>query len=154
MGATLYVALDRNIDNIEINNDRVFLANLVGDRKAMDALCSKLGVSSLSDFQSYDPQMVAQFLHDPEAIKAAVAKSPPIQWFNPTDALPTVRALQAHYAQIRFVQERGRRRKVAGKVEWEPLDRTEDLLRELRDLEAILSHATISGGKFRIFMGF
>ena len=154
MGTTLCVALDRNIEDIEINNDRVLLANLVGDSKSMAALCSKLGVPSLSDFQSYDPQLAAQFLNDPEAIEAAVAKSPPIQWFSPADALPTLRALLAHFADARFVQERGRRRKVAGKMEWEPVDRTDDLLRELGDLEAVLSHAMNCNRKFRIFVGF
>jgi hypothetical protein len=41
MSTTLYIALDRKIDGIEINNDRVFLAKLVGDPASMGILCSK-----------------------------------------------------------------------------------------------------------------
>ena len=107
----------------------------------------------MSDFQSYDPQMLAEYIEDAQAKKELIEKSPPIEWFNPADALPTLLALHAHYSKARFVQERGRGRKVGGKWQWEPLDRTDDLLRELRDLEKVLVEAQSNGCKFRIFIG-
>jgi hypothetical protein len=152
MSTTLYIALDRRIDGVQLNNDRVFLAKLVGDPASMGALCGKLGVASLCDFSSYDPQLLAEFIDDPREREPAIAKAQPIEWFNPSEALPVVKALQVHFEQTRFVQERGR--KPAGKREWEPVDRTNDLMRELRDLEEALSHAENAGAKFRLYTGF
>jgi hypothetical protein len=117
VSTTLYIATDRKIDGVQLNNDRVFLAKLVGDPASMGALCSKLGVASLCDFQSYDPQTLAEFIDDPDKRAAAIAKAQPIRWFNPSEALPTVKALQVHFEQTRFIQERGR--KPAGKREWD-----------------------------------
>ncbi len=150
MSTTLYIALDRKIDGAQLNNNRVFLAKLVGDPDSMGILCGKLGIKSLCDFQSYDPQMLADFMDDPKELETAIAKALPIQWFNPSEALPVVKALQLHFEQTRFIQERGR--KEAGK--WEAVDRTDDLMRELRDLEAALSHAENAGAKFRLYVGF
>ena len=149
MGMTLYTALQPKVAGLQINNDRVFLADLVGEAKGMESLCKELGVRSLSDFQSYDPQMLAEYIDDPQAKKEFIEKSPPIEWFNPADALPTLLALHAHYSKARFVQERGRGRKVGGKWQWEPLDRTDDLC----DLETVLVEAQSNGSKFRIFIG-
>jgi hypothetical protein len=82
-------------------------------------------------------------------LKQAIAKAAPIQWFDPADALPTIRALHAHYAEARFIKPKGR--KPAGQREWEPIDVTERLLAELKDLEVILTRAMESGDKFRIY---
>jgi hypothetical protein len=145
MGMTLYVALDRSIEGIEINNDRVFLSSIVGPHEKMDELCNKLGVPSLSGFQSYDPQEIARFIDDPNERKALIEKmerEEPIQWFDPGVALPAVRALQQHFAVARFMS--GRRN---------PQDRTEDLLNELRDLEAVLRAAARAGARFRLHIG-
>jgi hypothetical protein len=150
MSTTLYIALDPETDGIEINNDRIILAKLVGDPVSMGALCGRLYVTSLCDFQSYAPQLLADFLDDPAELEASIAKAQPVQWFRPSEALPTVRALQVYYGQARFIQERGR--KLAGK--WETVDRTDDLLRELRDLEEVLSGAEDAGARFRLYVGF
>jgi hypothetical protein len=143
MSTTLYVATDRDLAGVEINRDRVLLADLVADHVGMGAICSKLGVMSLSDFQSYDPEMAASLIEDEEAKKAAIAKAQPITWFSPGDAIPTIRALFLHYREGRFVQER----------EGAPVDRTEDLLKELNDLEFVLGQLGNAGGKFRLFIG-
>jgi hypothetical protein len=152
MGNTLYCATDTKIDGLQLNNDRVFLAGLVGEHHAMAALCQSLGVPSLSGFQSYDPQMLADFIDDPKELAEAIAKAAPIQWFNPADAIPTLIALQTHYQTARYIQQRGR--KPAGKREWEPVDRTDDLLAEIKDLETVLLRAVDAGAKFRIYVGF
>jgi len=150
MSTTLYIALDRKIDGVQLNSDRVLLAKLVGDPSSMDTLCGKLGVKSLCDYQSYDPQLLADFIDDPIGLEAAIAKAQPIRWFNPSEALPVVKALQLHFDETPFILERGRR--VAGK--WEAVDRREDLVRELRDLEEALSHAENADAKFRLYVGF
>jgi len=154
MGTTLYIALDQESVAIELNNDRVFLADLVSDHEAMAKLCHTLGVRSLSEFQSYDPELIGSFVEDKEARKLAIAKARPIEWFNPSDALSTIPALISHYETNRFIQERGQGRKVGGKIEWQPLDRTADLIRELKDLEDVLSYAADHGVRFRLYIGF
>ena len=42
---------------------------------------------------------------------------------------------------------------VDGKAQWEPRDRTDRLLSELNDLEAVLVYAIEKGAKFRIYIG-
>ena len=145
MGQTLYISLDRELNGVEINNDRVFLAGLVGDSKSMATTASKLGTTSLSTFQSYSAEDMADLVDDPGELESGAVK-----WFEPKDALPVVKALQEHYANARLVIERGR--KQGGK--WEPMDRTGDLLGELRDLEHVLTEADKAGAKFRLHIGF
>jgi hypothetical protein len=96
--------------------------------------------------------MLADFIDDPKELAEAIAKAAPIQWFNPADAIPTLIALQTHYQTARYIQQRGR--KPAGKREWEPVDRTDDLLAEIKDLETVLLRAVDAGAKFRIYVGF
>jgi hypothetical protein len=96
MGTTLYLATDTKINGLELNNDRVFLAKIVGDHEAMQELCKNLKVPSLGSFLSHDPRGLAAFIEDPEELKRAIAGAAPIQWFDPADALPTIRSLKAH----------------------------------------------------------
>jgi len=145
MSQTLYVSLDRELNGVEINHDRVFLARLVGDLETLAATASKLGTASLSTFQSYSAEDMADLVHDPGELNIE-----PVKWFEPKDALPAVKALQQHYANNRFVIERGRKQHGS----WEPVDRTDDLLRELRDLECVLVEAEKAGAKFRLHIGF
>ncbi len=149
MGNTLYIATSQPLD-VEMNNERRILARLVGDHRPMEALCAKLRVPSLTGFQSYDPQGLAEFIDDPDELKQAIAKAAPIQWFEPADALPTIRALQTHYAEARVIIPKGR--KPAGQRAWQPADVTERLLAELKDLEGILAQALKAGAKFRIYL--
>ena len=151
MGATLYLATDPPLNGVELNNDRVFVAEIVADDKALAALCEKLGVRSLADFQSSDPKMLAAFIRNEAMLQRMMAKMPPVKWFDPSEALPTVRALRDHYRTARFIQERGC--KPAGKSKWEPLDRTDDLIAEFDDLESVLSEAAKAGARFRIYIG-
>jgi hypothetical protein len=152
MRTTLYVALDRKIGGFQINNDRVLLAKLVGDTASITALCNAVGVTSLCDFQSYDPQLLAEFVDEPEVLEVAIAKAKPIQWFEPSEALPVVEALENHFRHAPFIQERGLY--MTRTKEWEPVDRKEDLGRELQDLKEVLSHAEKAGAKFRLYIGF
>jgi hypothetical protein len=151
MGTTLYLATDPPLKGVELNNDRVFLAKIVGDYKPLEALCEKLGVRSLADFQSYDPKMLGAFIEDEAILQEMMAKAPPIQWFDPKEALAAVRALRSHYAAAGFTRQRSRR--VSGKVELEQEDRTGDLLVEFDDLEMVLAEVAKAGARFRIYIG-
>ena len=152
MGTTLYTTLHPETTEIETNNDRVFLAELVGDYESMAALCGQLAVTSLSEFQSYDAAAMAEMIDDAGERAALIANAPAIQWFEPAEALPVVHALRKHYAGAGFIHEQGRR--PAGKKKWEPVDRTQDLIGELDDLASVLDYAETSKRKFRIHVGF
>src|SRR2546423_8327536 len=144
MSRTLYISLNREIRGIELDKDRIFLAKLVAGHEQMAALAAQLGILSLSDFQSYSPDDLSDLADNSKQLPPESA-----QWFDPADALPAVRALQTHYVQVRFIPEsrmRNSRRP--------PLDRTDDLLSELRDLEDILFGAVKAGAKFRLHIGF
>ena len=140
MSTTLYIALDRDIPGLQTDNDRVFLAEILG--KDESAVARAAHVRPLADFQSYSRDELASIMDDPPKT--------PVKWFEPADALPAVRALLSHYGPARFMVERARF--VGGK--WESADRTDDLLAELRDCENVLSAAAQSGAKFRFHVGF
>jgi hypothetical protein len=145
MGTTLYISFDRPVDGLEPNAcDRVFLAKIVGDPDGLETLSRTLGVPSLADFQSYAAEDMAGLTDEP------LGEVPPVEWFDPAAALPALPALAEHYRVNRFVQERGRR--VQGK--WESVDRTDDLVAELRDCEAMLAGAAAAGVRFRFHIGF
>lgn len=145
MGTTLYISLDRPVEGLEPNAcDRVFLAEIVGEVDGLATLSRTLGVRSLADFQSYAAEDMAGLSDEP------LPEGPPVEWFDPAAALPAVRALAEHYRAARFVRERGRR--LQGKSE--PVDRTDDLLDELRDCEAVLAAAGAAGARFRFHIGF
>jgi hypothetical protein len=149
MGTTLYLATDPPLKGVELNHDRVFLADLVGEQRLLDELSAKHGVRSLAEFQSYDASMFADFVGEEKT--KTWAKESPVEWFDPADALPTLRVLRDHYRTARFIQERGR--KPAGKSTWEPVDRTDDLLSEIDDLESVLTKTAEAGARFRIYIG-
>lgn len=150
MSTALFISLDRTVPGFDPNaRGRVFLSWLVGDHESMGALCRRLGVPSLSSFQSYDPKGLAQFIDDPAKLAAAMAKARPVEWFDPAAALPAVRAVREHYGVARFVRPRGRR--VGGK--WQDVDRTDDLLAELDDTAAVLLTAAEHGVRFRFHIG-
>lgn len=149
MGTTLYMAVDGDMGDVEINNDRVFLCHLVADHRAMTELAKKLGTVPLSKFTSYAPEDFGEYIDDPTERAEVVAKAPPTEWFDPSLAIPAVRALEGHFATARFIRERGNRQD--GKLH--AVDRTDDLLNELKDLEMVLSRAAEVGARFRFFVG-
>ena len=154
MSTTLYISFDREVPGLEPNaEDKVFLAQLVGDSDAMDALARQLGTPSLSSFQSYVADDLSDLVDDPddpqmqEMLADADQK---VEWFDPSEALPAVRALAAHYAKARYIQQGGRRK--AGKSE--DVDRTDDLLAELKHTEQVLTAAAQHGARYRFHIGF
>ena len=151
MGVMLYIALERPVAGLDPNAaDRTVLAQLIGEHAALDDVCRTLGVASLSGFQSYDPAGLSEFIDDPAELAVAMATAKPIEWFDPAAALPAVRALPGHYAVERVINDRGRRRGGA----WEPVDVTDRLLAELRDVDSVLSRAVAGGVRFRFHLGF
>src|SRR5581483_4230046 len=98
MGMTLYVAADRELPDADLNNDRTTLPKLLGEPEMLETLSRRLGVRSLADFQSYEAEQLAQYVDDDEIRQKILNESPPLEWFDPNEALLSVRALLAHYA--------------------------------------------------------
>jgi hypothetical protein len=144
MSHSLYVAFDSQVENIP-TYDFTLLSRMIADREAIDALSRKLGVVSLSEFESQDPrQALSQLIEDPAKLEAAVAKAPPAKYFNPDDALVSISALVAHYATTPYVVQS---RKV------EANDETKTLMGELGQLATVLLQAQTVGARFYLFVG-
>ena len=150
---TLYVTFNSPVDTASIDNDRILLASVVGELESLNAICEQLSVKSLADFQSYDPSDLAEFIDDPEERAALVANAAPIEWFDASQALPTVQKLHNYFARYGFMHSQ--RSKPAGERKWivESVDKTTEILKELRDLELMLSLAAKTGAKFRLHIG-
>jgi hypothetical protein len=143
MSHSIYVAFDREVESIA-TYDFTLLNAMIADREAMDALSRKLGVASLSKFESQDPrEALSQLIEDPAKLEAAVAKSPPVKYFNPADALISVSALVAHYASTPYVVQSRK----GG-----PKDETKTLMSELGQLQTVLLQAQKVGARFRLFV--
>jgi hypothetical protein len=108
-------------------------------------------VKSLFDFQSYAPNCWQSSLTTRKEQEAAVESSAD-RWFNPSEAVPVVKAPQVHVEQARFSQDRGQ--EAAGIQDLQRLDHAEDVIRELRDLRQALSHAERAETKFRLLCFF
>jgi hypothetical protein len=152
MGITLYIALDVVVDGIQIDRDRVYLAKLVGDAPTMGELCGTLGVKSLSEFQSYDPELLVEFIDDPGDLEAAIANAAPVRWFDPAEALLVVKALQLHFEEARLgLKHRGQ---PADRRRLEPFENLDELILDLQDLYQVLAIAENAGAKFRLYLSF
>ena len=91
MGAGWYVALERGITGVSGTLPHHGKALLFAQHH-LEAITRELELPALKEFFSSDPAAVAAYLHeqgiepDPEGLAAE-------EWFDPADALPTVRAL-------------------------------------------------------------
>jgi hypothetical protein len=61
-----------------------------------------------------------------------------------------LQALQTHFAKSRFMLQRGQR--INGV--WQDVDRTDDLIDELKNAEEVLTAAARQGARFRFHIGF
>ncbi len=64
-----------------------------GALAALDKLAVEMGVAKLSSFVSEDPENVYDLVDDEDEAEELLGKLPPVRWFPPGDALPTIDAL-------------------------------------------------------------
>jgi hypothetical protein len=141
MSTTLYIALDRKVPGLNPNEaDRVLLAKLACDEKRPASIAKKLKVRSLSEFLSYDPQMLKGYIDDPAELKAAIAGAKPMEWFDPSEGLRSVRAFAEHFE--------ARPSDLPASVR----DNADELLEELKEVEGVLERAGAKGVKFRWYV--
>jgi hypothetical protein len=142
MSTTLYIALDPKVRGLNPNDaDRVLLAQLACDEKRPTSIAKKLKVRPLGEFMSYDPQFMKGYFDDPAEFKAAMASARPVEWFDPSDALKTVRALAAHFE--------ARPSDLPASVR----EHSDEVLEELKEVEGVLEKAAKKGAKFRWYVG-
>src|SRR5260221_4346649 len=142
MSTTLYLALERKIPQVNPNeSDRVLLAELIAEEKRLAHVAGKLKVRSLGDFLSYDPKLLAGYIDDPDELKAAMGAAKPLEWFDPAEAIKSVRAFAKHFES--------RPTDLPAEVR----EYADELLEELNDVEAILEKAIEKGVRFRSWIG-
>jgi hypothetical protein len=115
-----YIALERTIPNFDAYVNGNLLAK-EGD--ALERLAKKIGVRPLLSFLSVSPEEVTSVVGDEgETIERLGDKAPREQWFNAEDGLTTVRKLMSH-------------------LEFLKLDRSDQVLSNLKDFERVLETA-------------
>jgi hypothetical protein len=141
MGA-LMVRLTRKsglLDEDGGNEDLFEHKAVAGSLVALDRLAKEAKVSPLSQFISEDPENVCDLVDDEDEAEELLAKLPPVHWFEPSEALPTVAALLARLAK---------------KDEVIGIKNTAKTTNELRDFETILQYGAGKRAKFRFFREF
>lgn len=118
MGAAYFIVLESEIGGLDSSMDGKSISHHI---ESLDEAASQLGVRSLSDFFSADPEAMAEFM-EAEGIDMGDVGPASLQQFTAQDGLVTVRALLLH-----------------------PLAQLEGVARDLRDCERILSAAALQG---------
>lgn len=103
---------------------------------ALDRLAARLALPPLSQFVSEDPENVFDAVDDEDEAKELLATLPPVRWFPPADALPTVRGLLARLASGRPV---------------EGVRNPAKVIPELRNLEVVLEYGAGKRARFRFY---
>lgn len=112
---------------------------VAGALKALDALAAEAGVKPITQFVSEDPENVMDLVDDEDEAEEILAKLPPVQWFQPGEALPTIAALIS---------------KVSGGGEFPGIKNPTKVAKELRDLETILQTGESKRATFRFYKEF
>jgi hypothetical protein len=105
---------------------------------ALDQAATEAGMAPLSGFVSEDPENVLDAVDDEDEAEELLAKLPPVRWFDPAKALPSIAAVLA--------------RVDGGAVEG--MKNPAKVAAELRDLQAILKTAIAKRATFRFFHEF
>ena len=138
MGAALYIALEKDIPDVDPFVDGKALSTA---EKRLDALAKKLGVTALMDDFSVDPQDVLDFFEsEAEATGEPMQEVPPFaaeKWFDPAEGLRTVRALRSYL--------------ITNTAE---LRNTKAVLRDLDDFEKVLDNALSHGVRWHLAVDF
>lgn len=110
------------------------IGTLGGDHPAIlrhidqiDRLAVEQGLTPLGEFESYDPEDVAEFMSDEE-----LSGLPPVEWFAASEGLAAVNALQSHLG-----------------TQADVLPDQVEVLTDLTNLQAELTESDRAGVRFR-----
>jgi hypothetical protein len=126
MGASFCVVFESEVPpHGTLGGDNLAVLNA---HRKLDRLARANGLRSLNEFESYDPEDVADALDlDPDQVGG-----PPMQWFAAADGLAAVRALAAHL-----------------RAHPGDLSNSADVVAELAEMESELANAERAGVRFR-----
>ncbi|MBX3176155.1 MAG: hypothetical protein KF886_02235 [Candidatus Hydrogenedentes bacterium] len=130
--APLYIVPEREIDGFDHYTPGICLGS--SNDAALDRLCKKLRVRSLSSFRSEDTEALQASLHYEGY---ALPEMPELTWFSAADGLETVRALAAHLEANPDALEDG-----------------ESIAAELREYECILDRFDKEGIRWYMCAGY
>jgi hypothetical protein len=112
---------------------------VAGSIKTLDRLAVEAKVPPLSQFVSEDPENVCDLVDDEDEAEELLATLPPVRWFEPSEALPTIAALLARLAK---------------KDEIVGIKDSVKTIKDLRDFETILKYCAGKRAKFRFYREF
>src|SRR4051812_8573104 len=87
MGSALYIVSKKEVPGVDMLIDGKALA---ASEEELAAICARIGVKSLMDFFSQNPEELADLLGE------EVPNAPSEEWFDAKEGLATVRALLSH----------------------------------------------------------
>jgi hypothetical protein len=134
MGAGWYVALEREVPGVGGVLPHKGKALLFAQHH-LEEITRRLGLTPLKAFFSSDPSAVAAYLQD-QGIVADADELDAEEWYDPADALPTVRALLEAIADPPV-----------------GLGQVERVRADLSAMEAVLTTAAASAVRFHIATG-
>jgi hypothetical protein len=140
--ATLFVRLARKSEPLdEDGGDEMLIEHkaVAGSLKALDRLAGEAKLPPLSQFISEDPENVYDSVDDEDEAEELLAKLPPVRWFEPSAAIPTITALLARLSK---------NDEVPG------IKNAAKTTKELRDFETILKYCTAKRAQFRFYREF
>jgi hypothetical protein len=124
-----YIALERTIPNFDVYVNGNMLAK---ESDALERLAKKTGVRPLLSFFSVSPEEVTSVVGDDgETIERLGGKAPREQWFNAEDGLTTVRKLISNLELLK-------------------LDRSDQVLSNLKEFEKVLETASQSSVRWHL----
>jgi hypothetical protein len=138
----LFVRLARKSEPLEDDGgDEMLIEHkaVAGSLKTLDRLAGEGKLPPLSQFISEDPENLYDSVDDEDEVEELLAKLPPVQWFEPSAALPTIKALLAGLAK---------------KDEVPGIKNVAKTTKELRDFETILNYSTSKRAQFRFYREF
>jgi hypothetical protein len=140
--AMLFVRLARKSGPLdEVGGDEMLIEHksVAGALKTLDRLADEAKLSPMSHFISEDPENVYDLVDDEDEAEKLLVELPPVQWFEPNAALPTIEALLARLAK---------------KVEIVEIKNAAKTVKELQDLATILKYADGKKARFRFYREF
>jgi hypothetical protein len=112
---------------------------VAGSLAALDRLADEADVPPLSKFISEDPENVYDAVDDEDEAEELLAKLPPVRWFQPGEALPTVTAMLARLAKTGDAPG---------------IKNVAKVTNELRDFQTILQFGVSKRATFRLYREF
>jgi len=124
-----YIVLEGPIPNFDVYVNGNMLSK---ESDALERLAKKLGVTPLLNFFSIGPEELTSLVGDEgETVEKLGVKAPKEQWFNAEDGLATVRKLMSHLELLK-------------------LDRSDQVLSNLKEFEKVLETAGQSGVRWHL----